>query len=180
MAVDLEGGGLGNLVGDVGLGSGGGFDGTLQNIALPLLPLDQVVSGLDMEGHISGDVDVSTDEAGRPSGRVDFEAVDGVINAPGIRVGIPYKTFTGKIELGGEHYAAVELLELSGPMVYAKTVGTVAHAEVAGTEPLDMKLELRPIGQGIGPVLQQLGIEATRGQPTTLDITGTLSRPTFR
>lgn len=178
--VDLEGGGLGNIEGSIALGAGGGFDGSLERIALALLPLEQVLPNLQMEGHVSGQVDVAIDAAGHPEGRLDFEAVEGSINAPGMPIGIPFKTFTGKIDLGGEDYAVIEVLELTGPMLYAKAVGTVARSEPAGNEPLDMELEIKPIGRALAPALRELGIDAQPGKPTTLQITGTLTRPTFR
>lgn len=180
LAVDLEGGGLGKLEGDVSLGATGGFVGSLERVALPLLPLEQAVAGLHMEGHVSGKVDVTLNAEGEPEGHLDFEAVDGSIDAPGMPMGLPFKTFTGKLELGGEQYAIVEKLEFTGPMLYAKAVGNVGHSEQAGREPLDMELKLRPVANGMLPALRELGIRAKAGQPTTLQITGTLSRPTFR
>ena len=133
-----------------------------------------------MEGHVSGKVDVILNADGEPEGHLDFEAVEGSIDAPGMPMALPFKTLTGKFELGGEQYAIVEKLELTGPILYAKAVGNGGRAKQAGRAPLDMELKLRPISNSMLPALRELGIRAKAGQPTTLQITGTLSRPTFR
>ena len=178
--VDLQGGGLGNLRGRISLGAGGGFDGSLERIALALLPFEQALPNLHMEGHVSGEADVAIDAAGQPKGRLNFEATEGSIQAPGMPIGIPFKTFTGKLDLGGEDYAVVEILELKGPMLDAKLFGTVGHSEPPGNGPLDMELELKRVDGALAPALQQLEIDTKPGKPTTLQITGTLQRPTFR
>lgn len=179
-AVDLDGGGLGTLDGEVAVGAGGGFRGTLDGIALALLPLDQAVPGLSMEGRVSGDVDIATNDAGRPEGRLAFVASDGNLVGPGLPIAVPFARFEGDLELGGAVFAQVAKLELDGPMLFASATGTVALAEVAGQEPLDLALEIRPIGDDLAPILAGLGIPAQAGQTTKLRITGTLARPTFR
>lgn len=178
--LDLEGGGLGNVRGLITFSAGGGFDGSLERIALALLPLEQALPNLHMEGHVSGEANVAIDATGQPQGRLNFEATEGIIHAPEMPIGIPFKTFIGKLDLGGEDYAVVEILELTGPMLYARAVGTIGRSDPPGNGPLDMELELKPIGRAITPALQDLGIDAKPGKPTTLQITGTLLRPTFR
>ena len=50
--LDVDGGGLGNIRGDVLLGRAAGFDGKLESVNLALLPLEQLVPDLAMDGGV--------------------------------------------------------------------------------------------------------------------------------
>ena len=179
-AVDVDGGGLGRVAGEIAVGAHGGFRGDLDGLALALLPLDQAVPGLSMEGRVTAAVDVATGDAGRPEGTLVFHATEGNLMGPGLPIAVPFARFEGDLALGGDVFARVAKLELDGPMLFASATGTVALAEVAGQEALDLALDVRPAGRALVPVLRDLGIDAQPGQTTRLAITGTLARPTFR
>jgi len=178
--VDVRGGGLGTVEGELTLGSGAAFDGSLRGVNLALLPLDQLAPGLGLDGVVDGDIDVANDAEGHPSGHVGFEAARGSFAANGLPVAVPFDSFVGDLRLGGEHFARIEKLELRGPMLDATATGTVGRAAVRGSEPLAVELDLLAKGNGIQPVLQQLGVPVGRGGRSRLQVTGTLARPTFR
>jgi type II secretion system protein N len=178
--IEIEGGELGDVAGELILGPAGGFDGALDRVNLALLPLDQLAPDLALEGRMDSVIDVSSDAEGNLQGSLSFRATEGFFGASGLPVAIPFESFEGEIALGGEVFATIERLELRGPMLDADATGSVGRAARRGAEPLAVVLELRPRGRGMRPLFRQLGIEAGPNGATELQITGTLSRPTFR
>ncbi len=180
LLLDVEGGGLGDIAGELTLGPSGGFDGGLEAVNLALLPLDQLVPGLAMEGEVNAVAELALDEQGDLLGTVTFRAAEGSLSAAGMPVALPFESFEGELEFGGEHFARVAKLALRGPMLDANADGTVGRAVQRGSEPLAMTLSLRPKGDALRPMLRQLGVTFTPAGTAELQITGTLSRPTFR
>jgi type II secretion system protein N len=178
--IEIDGGPLGGLQGSIGLGRRGGASTRLEAVRVDVLPLENLVPGLDMEGTVTGDIDVTLDAEGNPEGTVDIQFTDGNLAAPGLPLALPFDQIKASIALGGEHVAVIEELSVRGPLLDATIRGNVARAERRGDEPLDLEMALERVGPVIQPFLQQLEIPLARQGTTTLEISGTLGRPTYR
>lgn len=180
LALQIDGGELGQLDGVAGLGHGGSWDARLEDLRVAVVPLDQWIPGLSMEGQLSGRFVVELDEAGRPRGELEVEFSSGSLTAPGLPLPLPYERLNGDIALGGEAFAVVRTLTIAGPMLNASLSGTIGYAEQQGAEPLELDMQIERAGRSLRPFLRRLGITLSRKGPTRLQITGTISRPTFR
>ena len=182
LVLAIDGGTLGRLDAVVGLGRGGGssWQADLADLRVGVLPLDQVVPGLSMEGQLSGRVDVARDETGAPTGQLDLAFREGSLMAPGLPLPLPFERLDADIVLGGDVAARVRALALAGPVLSATVEGTVGQAAVRGDEPLDLEMQIQRVGRALQPLLADLGVELAPAGPTRLEISGTLGRPTFR
>jgi type II secretion system protein N len=180
LVIQIDGGTLGRLDGVVGLGRGGSWDARLEDVRVGVLPLDQLVPGLAMEGLLTGRIEVARDDAGLAAGQLEVAFEDGSLQTPGLPIAVPYERLSADIGLGGEVAATVRALALAGPMLSATLSGTVGRGARPGAEPLDLDMQIQRVGRALQPLLRDLGIELARAGPTRLEITGTLARPTFR
>ena len=180
LVFDIDGGVLGEVDGQIGLGSGGSWNARLHDIRVGVLPLAQIVPGLALEGQLSGRFAFRRDDEGRPAGELDFDCREGSLMAPGLPLPVPFERLQGKIEFGGELAANIHALALSGPVISATLSGTVQRAPRPDAQPLEMAMQIQKVGRALQPLLLELGLELAEAGPTHLQIRGTLGRPTFR
>jgi type II secretion system protein N len=180
LVVAIDGGTLGQLDGVVGFRHGGSWNARLVDVRVGVLPLDQAVPGLSMEGQLSGRIEVARDEAGAPAGSLELAFREGSLLAPGLPLPLPFERLDADIVLGGDVAARVRALAIAGPVLSATVDGTVGHADTPGEEPLVLEMQIQRVGRALQPLLSDLGVELARAGPTRLEITGTLARPTFR
>jgi type II secretion system protein N len=175
LAVDLEAP-QGRMKGTLYAGSEPGFDGRLERVALASLPLDSVAPDLALDGTGEADVDVRSGEDG-PAGSIVLHVADGSIGLPGLPIALPFETFDGTGELGGDARLVVQKLSLIGPMLSVEGSGQVGRSPALDSAPLEGKLAIDVREQSVRPMVRQLGVRLDRDGKAEVQLGGTVGRP---
>lgn len=154
------------------------FTGELREVDLTELLGADALSGTQLEGRASFDVDVALEEGG-PSGPVRLHARDGVLSHPQLPMAIPYEELTGDFALGGESYLQISSFELRSPLGTGSLRGTVGRAEDPRQAPLDLELAVQ-VAQGVRGSLVSQGVRVGRDGELHYKISGTASAPVVR
>lgn len=157
-------------------GSEPGFDGRLERIALASLPLSSIAPNLALDGTGQAELDVRSGEAG-PEGSIVLHVSDGSIGLPGLPIALPFESFDGRGELGGDAWLVVEKLALIGPMLSVNGTGSVGRSASLDNAPLSGKLLLDVREQSVRPMVRQLGVRLDREGRAEVELGGTLGQP---
>jgi type II secretion system protein N len=176
-AVDLTGPSLA-LSGIVTAGDDYGFAGEVQLPDLSLLPLPADDS-ISLSGAMTAVGDLSY-VSGELQGTVAFEAEAGSAAHPSFPMALAFDSLSGRAQLGGEVLLTLEEFEFDGPIISARTEGTVAHPDGAASAALDLAVELEVANPAFQTALSAMGIRIGRDGRTTFDLGGTLQNPVFR
>jgi type II secretion system protein N len=154
-----------------------GFRGAVTAVDLMHLPPALLGdAGVAFDGKLDGEVDLRMADTG-PEGAVTLRASDGSLSLPMLPMGVPFESFEGALQLGGDVLVTVQSLALEGPLVALTGSGTVGRAATSALAPLALaaRLEVRE------PALRQLFAngDITLGPDgvAELSIGGTLSNP---
>jgi hypothetical protein len=87
----------GDASGWLTLGDMPGYDGSLTNADLEILPQKALGTPLQVRGRVDADIDVVATPEG-PSGAFTFEARDGVFSHPALPLPMPFQKLEGEID----------------------------------------------------------------------------------
>ena len=164
----------GEVDGVATLGEPGGFRGTLRELDLAQLPPDLLRSPLELQGTTDADIDLLGGE-----GSLRFDARDGSLGHPNLPFGLPFTSFTGDIDLGGEAMAQIRDLTLQSPLASGRGRGTVGKGPTFASAPLRLEIELTVSG-AIQSALVNQGLKVGRDGSVRVTLMGTPGRPTVR
>ena len=172
----------GNAVGRIRIGDEPGFDGTLRNVDLSLIPIGEWLNGVRLAGRLDSDSQLVLyrDAA---VGTVHHRVRDGSLSLSSFPIALPFQKLTLRMRLGGGSLVQIEDGSLEGPVLDAQLTGTVApgQGELGLTEaPLDLELRLRVRDPAARAALQSLGARLTRDGTADLRVAGTSSNPVVR
>jgi type II secretion system protein N len=170
---------LGQVNGTLTLGSAPGFDGTVRDLELAKLPLQNLVPGASIDGKASGDLDL-TNTPGGARGSFHVEARDGSVALPNLPFALPYTTLRGEVQLTDAALAELSSLELEGPLLSVRASGSVGRAALVLAAPLNLTLKLKVKDASVGPWLAAAGLHVGADGSSELRITGTAGQPLLR
>ncbi len=179
VALDVSGDELGRVKGTATLGDAPGFDGDVADLALAQLPLRDLLGQLQLDGVVTGDVDIEFGDAG-PEGRLDLFAVDGSLGLPGMPLALPFAELQADVELGTDPRVRIERFSLEGPMLSVSGEGTVGASPIFDRAPLDLALRIEVREPSFRPMIQGLGVRLDRNGATQARVGGTVGRPQVR
>ncbi|MEM7411920.1 MAG: type II secretion system protein GspN [Myxococcota bacterium] len=168
----------GEVDGVATFGDAGGFHGTLANLDLAQLPPDLLRSPLQLEGIANADVALDGTEAGT-EGKIRFDAQDGSLGHPNLPFALPFTTFSGDLDLGGDAFAEIRDLNLDSPLASGRGRGTVGKGPSFANAPLRLEIELTVSG-AIQSSLASQGVKVGRDGTVRVTLMGTPARPTLR
>ncbi len=167
---------LGELAGTAVGGNYPSFDGTLKNVSLALLPLQDIAAGTQLEGRVDAQIDVQMAEAG-PQGTVHFDAVQGSLTLPLLPIGVPFDKLSGDVALGGDQLASLNAFNLDGPLVALTASGTIGQAPVTHLAPLALSARIEAREPAVRSMLQSQGVALDASGAAAVEIGGTLNSP---
>ncbi len=169
----------GSLAGFVTVGRSFGWDGRIVNLDLGVLPFAVMGQEVDLSGLADIDADVVYED-GIATGEVDLKARQGELVWPTVPMPIEFDTIEGRLLLGGDALAQVEVLELAGPIFAAEIVGVVGHAERPTLAPLDVQIGIDVVEPGMRQMAMQFGVPLDSDGRAEFDVGGTVSQPELR
>jgi hypothetical protein len=150
----------------------------LSSVELANLPLAAAVPGASLRGLADVRMDVVLDEQA-PAGESRFQARDGSLRLPGLPVPLPFTSFEGELDYGGESRLALDRATLTGPLVTVVASGTVGHGDSFATSPLAFEVEIAAQPDLQAP-LKAAGITLGPDGKAKLTLSGTPGRPEVR
>lgn len=170
---------FGQVNGTLIVGSAPGFDGTVRDLELAKLPLQNLVPGASLDGKASGDLDLTNTPAGA-RGSFHVEARDGSIGLPNLPIALPYTTLRAEVQLTDAALAEISSLTLEGPLLSLQASGSVGRAAMLPAAPLNLTLKLKAKDPSVGPLLSASGLHVAADGSSELRITGTAAQPLLR
>jgi type II secretion system protein N len=169
----------GRVRGALVLGEERAWSGTLSGLDLELLPLEGLVSGLDVAGQVDAEADLRAGAQGL-AGTLHFEAAKGQIVLPNLPMPLPFETLRGNVRFGEDgQLARVDALRLEGPIVSGDVEGTIGRGRIRGQEPLDLSVRMQVQGPAVSTI-RSFGVPLDGNGETSLHLGGTLSNPVVR
>lgn len=168
----------GDASGRLTLGDTPGYDGSLTNADLEILPQKALGTALLVEGRADADIDIVIEEEG-PTGDIAFEARDGLFTHPELPLPMPFQKIEGEIDLGGEDWARIRSFTLASPLASGRARGTIGRGPNFATAPLRLQLEFTVSGAIQGSLNAQ-GVAVGRSGEIRVEVTGTPARPVVR
>lgn len=169
---------LGEAVGVFTLNGAGAWRGELRQVSLEKLPLSALWPGLAAQGELEGAVDLRLMDVG-PVGRVDFEAHEGSLTLPGLRVAIPFEYVESAIAFEEDTRVTIEAFVLEGPLLSADVRGQLAPTEPLGDSRIALEIELQS-EPGIRSLLESAGLVVNDDGSAVLRVGGTVANPRTR
>ena len=112
---------------------------------------------------------------------VEFEAEDGVLAHDALPMGMPYKSFSGRLRLStDESLAEIEEFLLDSPMMSAELSGTIGHAPETKDAPVDVNLKLSDVDPTLLEFFKAAGAKMAPNGSAALHLGGTWGKPTFQ
>jgi len=176
-AIDLTGPVVA-ITGIVTRGDSYGFKGEIVLPDLAMLPL-AAVHPLSLSGAMTATGDISS-VAGEPTGNLVFAAEQGSAAHPSLPVALAFDALSGRVELGGETWLALEDIELKGPIISARAEGTVDRPGGNRSPLLDLDVQLEIANPGFRMALSGLGLRVDRDGRAAFNLGGTLENPVLR
>ena len=169
----------GALDGTCWLGERVGFAGDVEDLALELLPLEDVAAGLALRGRADLSLDLASDAAGL-AGEVELAVREGSVAFPPYGLPIPFASARGSLALAPERGLAIELLELEDPGRFSvRASGTIGASPSPELSPLDLSARVEVLDPALRSLFSQvLALDA--GGNADLRLTGTLGAPILR
>lgn len=169
---------LGSADGTLVLGDRPAWDGTVSGIDVAQLPIASALRGGGIDGVLDATADVRMSDDG-PVGPVRFEVRDGSLSLPDSPVAVPFERLAGELTLGGDAWATLTSLDLSGPLASASGSGRVGRAASLERAPLDLALtlEVKPAFAG---AVRSAGVRVDAEGVAKVTVTGTVASPRIR
>jgi type II secretion system protein N len=166
----------GEVDGTVVAGGEPAFRGTLRQVELGQIPLDEWAPGASLAGRADAELDLAIAADG-PRGSARFTVGDGSLSLPLLPIGVPFESLRGELVLGGESLAKIAALDLVGPLVGFSAQGTIGRAPEATMAPLaiDARLDVRE--PTVRTLLRGQGIVLDAEGKAAVTIGGTLGSP---
>jgi type II secretion system protein N len=152
------------------------FDGSLRQISLALLPLQEIAPGFQLDGLVDATIDVAITDAG-PQGSARFEAKQGSLVLPVLPIGIPFDELVGDFGFGDGNLASVNAFDLAGPLVALSASGTVGRDADSDLAPLALKARIEARDHAVRSMLQSQGVAFDASGAAAVEIGGTLGSP---
>lgn len=152
------------------------FDGKLRQVLLAALPLQQLAAGVQLDGRVDAQIDVTITEAG-PQGSAHFEATQGSLTLPLLPIGVPFDKLSGDLVLGGDALAVLNAFDLAGPLVALTASGTVGRNASPDLAPLALKARIEAREPAVRSMLQSQGVALDASGAAAVEIGGTLGSP---
>ena len=153
------------------------WDGSFREITLSEIPADWLPEGLELEGIIDADADLTVIDMARLEGDFSLQAREGKVNFEQMPLPLRYDTLEADFEFGGDQFAVVKRFELKGPMVSGSASGKIGNAEQLGDEPLDLEVDVQVENPLILGLLQGANVGLDRTGKANLNVGGTLRKP---
>jgi type II secretion system protein N len=169
---------MGEAVGVFTLNGAGAWQGELRRVSLEELPLSELWPGLAAQGELDGVVDLHLQDVG-PVGRVDFEAHEGSLTLPGVRMAIPFEFVEGAVAFEEDTRVTIEALVLEGPLLSADVRGQLAPTEPLGDSRIALEIEVQS-EPGIRSLLESAGMIVNDDGSAVLRLGGTVANPRMR
>ncbi len=172
----------GGIDGRVRMGDEPGFRGSLRDVDLAALPLEDWLDGIRLAGRLAGSADLTLRDGG-VEGSFRPEVSDGSLSLPSFPIALPFQQLRMSLRLGGDALVRFEQAALEGPVLDAEVVGSIApgRGELGLTAaPIDLELRLRVRDPAARAALQGLGVRTSRDGAATIRIGGTTSAPRMR
>jgi type II secretion system protein N len=167
---------LGEADGIVVAGPEPSFDGTLRDVSLALLPIQDFAAGTLLDGRADATIDLRMAETG-PEGSVVFEAKDGSLSLPMLPIGVPFEKLSAALELGGDGLAKLASLDLVGPLASLTASGTLGRGPTLELAPLALQARIEAREPALRSMLQSQGLALDASGGATVAIDGTLDAP---
>jgi type II secretion system protein N len=174
--VDAESQG-GRISGALHVGSTRGFEGEVRDFDLGLT--EDFLSGGAVDGHLDAEVDLVVDDQG-PYGTLLLDARDGSLALPGSPVALPFETLSGDLRFGGDKFAHVDRLALTGPILDADAKGSIDQGRRWRQAPLDLTVQIDAKTPMARDMLPQLGVRVGRDGKATVRVSGSIASPRVR
>jgi len=150
----------------------------LTGVELANLPLAAALPGASLQGKADLRVDLvfggETLEVGTR-----FSARDGGIGLPGLLAQVPFTSFAGELDYGGENLLELASTTLEGPLVQVLASGNLGRGASVADSPLQLDLDVTAQA-GALPALQAAGLDLGPDGHRKLQLTGTPARPEIR
>jgi type II secretion system protein N len=167
----------GSLRGVLTLGPQASFTGELRELDLGALGLEQLASGLSVDGSADLVLSLSFGESGA-EGPVSLVARQGTLEHPSLPLAIPYEEIQGEFVLGGENALRIDSLSIDSSLGQGAIDGSVGRARANGA-PLDLQVEIAA-APAVQSVLRAQGIQLAANGTTRFHLAGTTTRPSVR
>jgi type II secretion system protein N len=169
----------GALDGTWWLGERAGFAGDVEDLALELLPLEELAAGLALSGRADLSLDLASDAAGL-AGEVELAAREGSVAFPPYGLPIPFASARGTLAVAPERGFAIESLELDDPgRLSVRASGTIGAAASAELSPLDLSARLEVLDPALRSLFAQ-ALPLDGNGHAELRLSGTLGAPVVR
>ena len=152
------------------------FDGKLRQVSLSTLPLHEIAPGIQLDGRVDAQIDVTIAEAG-PQGSAHFEATEGSLTLPLLPIGVPFDKLSGDLALGGDSLAVLDAFDLAGPLVTLTASGTIGRNADPNLAPLALKARIEARDPTVRSMLQAQGVALDASGAAAVEIGGTLGSP---
>ncbi|MEE2672201.1 MAG: type II secretion system protein GspN [Myxococcota bacterium] len=172
---------LGDGSGTLTVGNDWGWDGTLEHVALDLLPLD-MLKAFALDGTLDATIDLqrtSSDTGSEFVGMVEFDLRDGSFSTQGIPLAIPFESLHGRLDFGGEAYISLSGVALEGPLLDGTIEGSVGRAAPPAGQAISLDVAFRPRDEGLASLLRGIAGVGEDGR-SHLQISGTVAQPVVR
>jgi len=165
----------------VGGSSHWSWDGTLEHLDLDLLPLEMIET-FDLGGTLDATVDLQralASAGGGLVGMVEFDLREGTFRTKGLPIALPFESFHGRLDFGGEKYITLSGAELQGPLLEGTLQGDVGYATASGAQPISIDVAFQLGDEGLASIFGAVARPGEDGR-SHLQITGTLDSPVIR